>query len=71
MSDDLGRRIDLLEGAVAANARMMVSTDADIYKALERLEKLIGEPDKAMEKEIADLKARVKDLEAKLSKMKK
>jgi phage shock protein A len=71
MSDDIERRLQELENDSAARFKTMMNLQAENYKKFDQLEKLAGEPVKAIEKEVADLKARVKELEAKVGKMKK
>jgi hypothetical protein len=69
--DDLGKRIEGLESTVSGNLKQSLGTDSELFKEIDRLEKLIGDSGKSLEKEVADLKGRVKELEAKVGKMKK
>ncbi len=70
--DDLKRvqaSVDMALDAISDNLKQSLGTDMELFKEINRLEKLIGESSKAAEKEIADLKARVKDLEGKVAKI--
>ena len=70
MSDDgMEKRIEGLESTVSGNLKQSLGTDGELFKEIDRLEKLIGDSGKALEKEVTDLKARVKELETKLGKM--
>jgi hypothetical protein len=66
---DLKGQIDSIWDAVGTNFREGVKTMAALFDEANRLDKVYGEKSKAAEKEIADLKARVKELETKLGKM--
>lgn len=73
---DALQRIDNLEGSnkfvrqvVSDNYKEFMATTKALRDDIDALRKAAGGPDKDTGKEIADLKARVKDLEGKMGKM--
>ena len=70
---DVQMRVESLEKSdrflrelISGNYKEFMASEKDVLTQIAGLEKQVGDP-----KEIADLKARVKELESKLGKMKK
>jgi tetrahydromethanopterin S-methyltransferase subunit G len=64
--DSLEKRLKMLIEDTATLWKTYMASDKDLRAEMADLKKQVGDP-----KEIADLKSRVKELEAKLGKMKK
>ncbi|MGQ0566966.1 MAG: hypothetical protein ACT4OK_18150 [Gemmobacter sp.] len=66
MSDGTDKRFEGLESAISDNLKQSLDTDLQLFKEIARLEKMFGDADKTTEKEVADLKTKVKELESRL-----
>ena len=65
----LARQLDSLSDAVSMVDKNAITRIEHVKEDVAALRKQVGDPMKTAEKEIADLKARVKDLETKMAKM--
>ncbi|HTF89330.1 MAG TPA: hypothetical protein VK843_13040 [Planctomycetota bacterium] len=68
---DLDRRIDEALDAMSIVSKNAMEYTTKVREMVVDLRKQLGDPLKTAEKEIADLKTRVKDIETKLAKMPK
>ena len=69
--DQLTDEVGGIHDRVLQNYMSLLSGDKDRSTEIKELQKQVAALEKAMEKEVSDLKTKVKDLEGKVAKMKK
>ncbi len=69
--DRLSSEVSDIHPAIRENYLSLLSGDKDRVAEIKELQKQVEALQKAMDKEVTDLKARIKDLDAKVAKIKK